>query len=146
MSNDVKASSPGETLGGCLVLLFLLAWIGSCVFDGKTDEEKRAEQAKAAQEQKARKNATQARLVSSGAARFNSDPLIAEGNRMSPDGDGFAYTIVVLGNQCNQTIHVSALAQPMTYEVICSNGSSGGRMNFVKYRLNTAAGISELLS
>lgn len=138
MANGGQQS--GDVLSG-VVGLGLLLWVGSCVFGGGAESKPEATQ-QVVQDQQAAKS----RNAASGAARFGDDPLIAQGNRMSPNGDGFAYAISALGQQCAQTVSVTPLKRPMLYNVICSNGSTGGRLNFVKYRLDTAAGISELLS
>ena len=138
MSNGGQEQS--NVLGG-IVGLGLLLWVGSCVFGGASSEEKAAQ---TAQEATASKE-LEARRASE-AARYSGDPLLVEGARASPSGDGVAYTISVLGGRCEKAVSVTPLETPMVYDVICSDGMSGSRMNFIKYRLNTAKGISELMS
>lgn len=139
MSNNPTTDSLGSSLGGCLVLLVLLLWVGSCVFDGPSEKDKE-QAARAAADQRL----TEARR-SADIARYRDDPLLVESARKSPSGDAVSYAISALGGQCGRVVSVTPLRTPMLYEVICSEGSTGGRLNFIKYRLNTASGISELV-
>lgn len=140
MSDSPAAASPGAALGGCLVLLVPILLIGSCVFDGPSKED---------QERVAQNEADRQRIEARRAldiARYRDDPLLVESARKSPSGDAISYTISALGGRCGQAVSVTPLKTPMLYEVICSDDSASPRSNFTRYRLNTAAGISELLS
>lgn len=134
-----KEQQSGDLLGA-LVGIGLLFWVGSCVFGGPSAEDK--EKAAQAEADRRRVEAVRAADI----ARYRDDPLLVESARKSPSGDAVSYTIAALGGRCGQLVSVTPLKTPMMYDVICSEGSTGVRLNFTKYRLNTAAGIAELLS
>ena len=136
---DEQSRRSESQLGG-LVAIGLLLWVGSCIFDGPSVEEK--EQAARAEADRRHVEAVRAAEI----ARYRDDPLLVESARKSPSGNAVSYTIAALGGRCGQLVTVTPLKTPMMYDVICSDGSTGARLNFVKYRLNTAAGIAELLS
>lgn len=133
-----KAATPAEALGGCLVLLIPILWVSSCVFDGQ----QKAVEAKP-ESQKIQSKEVVENIWS---RKFRDDPLIAAATRRSPNGDGFAYAIRALGQRCVETISVTPIERPMLYEVICTTGSSGAQLNFVKYRMDTVKRISDLVS
>jgi len=124
---------------GAFLIIGLLLWVASCVLDGPSRSEREG-----AAQQEADQRLTKARRAAD-LARYRDDPLLTESARKSPDGDAVTYAMSALGTRCGKLVSVTPLKTPMLYEVICSDGSTGSQLNFTKYRLNTAAGIAELL-